>query len=682
MQSDILSASILDDFYEENEPRSPSSPRRPSQPSSPSRGGFLSSFTFLRDGFTNSVGSGKSGQSLPTSPRRYHNSIVKGNEYDSASESRSYRSAASTPLQLPSQSAFAFIGSGNGSADFSNGSASKSNSKDSLFKSGTRQMRQSQFSFIEADLVATPSNELAFAIDSPTAIQPRKKSSLPMPPPSASIVTSDPPVASPIIVRQQDYERQKVSSESSLKRIQTETNRHISSLSAIFENQGKAYRQLEQLYNTLRSLELKEDDCLQEEDFVRADAVHADWEKTSKQIHYTETEKLKELNKDFDKSWSSLSKLMRQESDAAAKAAEACVVVKEARERSLEQYVTDTNNLQRQKMKEIMDLRALIDKEKSENAFDYEMWEKAESEYLEKVDDLVHEEKKDRDSWYNHQQEIESEIEELLRKVNALKQSRDECVEKIKQLDATIDRAIAVHGPEKETLNYELELVVKRKADIDARSAQIDEQEGKLQRMQEKHDKDTRRQESEIEALGQKIGESRDRANIGQEDADEIDRIMRNLVSDFEKLVEPKVADLASHQRQSDEQRSKVDRLSAQLVTTKSKLQRLSKDIMIVEAQLPDLEEQKSMAVGGRDFKMAAKMSSKIKNLKGALEQSVLQKEELQQTVAKADLELKDARQTLQNMVRQRKEAERTTGEDVLQAIQQCRQNLIIARER
>jgi hypothetical protein len=61
---------------------------------------------------------------------------------------------------------------------------------------------------------------------------------------------------------------------------------------------------------------------------VRADAVHADWEKTSKQIHYIETETLKELNHDFDKSWSSLSKLMRQESEAAAKAAEACVVVK------------------------------------------------------------------------------------------------------------------------------------------------------------------------------------------------------------------------------------------------------------------------------------------------------------------------------------------------------------------
>lgn len=61
---------------------------------------------------------------------------------------------------------------------------------------------------------------------------------------------------------------------------------------------------------------------------MRADAVHADWEKTSKQIHYIENETLKELNKDFDKSWSSLSKLMRQESDAAAKAAEACAVVK------------------------------------------------------------------------------------------------------------------------------------------------------------------------------------------------------------------------------------------------------------------------------------------------------------------------------------------------------------------
>jgi chromosome segregation ATPase len=118
-----------------------------------------------------------------------------------------------------------------------------------------------------------------------------------------------------------------------------------------------------------------------------------------------------------------------------------------------------------------------------------------------------------------------------------------------------------------------------------------------------------------------------------------------------------------SHQKQSDEQRSKVDRLSAQLVATKSKMQRLSKDIMIVEAQLPDLEDQKSMAVGGRDFKTAAKMSSKIKNLKGALEQTVLQKEELQQTVTKAEQELREARQTLQDVVHQRKEAERTTGE-------------------
>jgi hypothetical protein len=63
--------------------------------------------------------------------------------------------------------------------------------------------------------------------------------------------------------------------------------------------------------------------------------------------------------------------------------------------------------------------------------------------------------------------------------------------------------------------------------------------------MQEKHDKDTRRQESEIEALAQKISESRDRANNDQEDAEEVDRIMRTLVSDFENLVEPKVADLA-----------------------------------------------------------------------------------------------------------------------------------------
>jgi protein-arginine kinase activator protein McsA len=111
-------------------------------------------------------------------------------------------------------------------------------------------------------------------------------------------------------------------------------------------------------------------------------------------------------------------------------------------------------------------------------------------------------------------------------------------------------------------------------------------------------------------------------------------------------------------------------------------MQRLSKDIMIVESQLPELEEQKTTAVGGRDFKTAAKTSSKIKSLKGALEQSVIQRKELQDTVIKADAELKEARQQLSTMLQVRKEAERTIGEDILQSIQQCRQNCIIARER
>jgi predicted regulator of amino acid metabolism with ACT domain len=64
------------------------------------------------------------------------------------------------------------------------------------------------------------------------------------------------------------------------------------------------------------------------------------------------------------------------------------------------------------------------------------------------------------------------------------------------------------------------------------------------------------------------------------------------------------------------------------------------------------------------------------------LEQSVIQRKELQDTVIKADAELKEARQQLSTMLQVRKEAERTIGEDILQSIQQCRQNCIIARER
>lgn len=65
---------------------------------------------------------------------------------------------------------------------------------------------------------------------------------------------------------------------------------------------------------------------------------------------------------------------------------------------------------------------------------------------------------------------LQSEIEELLRKVNALKESRDECMERIKGLDATIDKAIAIHQPEKAGLTTELNQMKKKKYEIDARS--------------------------------------------------------------------------------------------------------------------------------------------------------------------------------------------------------------------
>ncbi|KAJ2956996.1 hypothetical protein NQZ79_g7252 [Umbelopsis isabellina] len=545
-------------------------------------------------------------------------------------------------------------------------------------------MRSSQFSFIEADLT-TPSSELgiiAFAIDTRTSSPSKKRPSLPMAPPSASVATSDPPNLPKVTPKPHDYERQKVSSESALKRIQAETNRRITMLSNVFEKQAKTYSQLEQLYGALRSLESKEQQCLDEEDFVRADSLHTEWEKTIKHIQYLESQSLRGLSDEFSNTWQNLSNLMRQEAEAAAKAAEAYVAVKSTREQGLEQYVTDTNNVQRQKIQEIMEQRTELEKEKSENAFDYEMWEKAEAEYAEKVDDLVHDEKKERESWQDQKQDIENEIEELLQKVNALKKSREECINAIKQLDDTIDKAIAVHEPEKEALNSELELVVKRKADIDTRTAEIDEQERKIQQLQERHDKDIHRQESELATLSQSISEARERANVGQEDADEVDRIMKTLISDFEVQLEPKLDELVSRQHDTDEQRAKVDSLSARLITTKSKMQRLSKDIMIVESQLPELEEQKTTAVGGRDFKTAAKTSSKIKSLKGALEQSMIQQKTLQDTVTNAEADLKEARQQLSNMIQERKEAERTIGEDVLQSIQQCRQNLIIARER
>jgi hypothetical protein len=68
-----------------------------------------------------------------------------------------------------------------------------------------------------------------------------------MAPPSASVATSDPSTLPKVTPKPHDYERQKVSSESALKRIQAETNRRITMLSNVFDKQAKTYTQLEQV---------------------------------------------------------------------------------------------------------------------------------------------------------------------------------------------------------------------------------------------------------------------------------------------------------------------------------------------------------------------------------------------------------------------------------------------------
>lgn len=61
---------------------------------------------------------------------------------------------------------------------------------------------------------------------------------------------------------------------------------------------------------------------------MRADSLHTEWEKTIKHIQYLESQSLRGLSDEFSNTWQNLSNLMRQEAEAAAKAAEAYVAVK------------------------------------------------------------------------------------------------------------------------------------------------------------------------------------------------------------------------------------------------------------------------------------------------------------------------------------------------------------------
>ena len=101
-----------------------------------------------------------------------------------------------------------------------------------------------------------------------------------------------------------------------------------------------------------------------------------------------------------------------------------------------------------------------------------EMWEQSDSEFKNKMDELVHKERSKKNELILKMKTVQTEIDELMARLGELQQERDEHEAEIHQLDIKIHDTTNQYMPEKEALEDDYLVVQQRKDAIEKRSVE------------------------------------------------------------------------------------------------------------------------------------------------------------------------------------------------------------------
>ncbi|KAG0178712.1 hypothetical protein DFQ28_006767 [Apophysomyces sp. BC1034] len=464
-----------------------------------------------------------------------------------------------------------------------------------------------------------------------------------------------------------------LSAETTWKRVQAEVSRQRDLIQRLYQRRILVYQQVIQFQEKIQTLVEKKKSALSSEDYTAAEAAHTQEVGIKQKLEKLFVTEVDDLDQAIHQSWKDMEGIVFRESEAATALAEACRESKEDRQNQLIKFNIDTERMHEKALQKINSERADIDKEKSEIAFEVEMWEQSNAEFRDSLNDIAHDERVKKDELTAKMDQVQVEIDELTMRLGNLRRQYEDYKSEITQLENVIENATSEFAPEKDHYTSEWRIIQQRKDDVDARATRLDEEDADIQRQMKRQTQDKARGQADLEALEERMKFVSDRANDGKKGLENLSRVFMDIVETRDQLVSSKKLELSRARHRLAEFSRSTDSMQTKTVAAQQRLEEIDESAAHMKSQLVGLERQKKVAAEMGQFQRAAKVAAHIKTIALSLDKSDETRQYQQSQVEANEAAMHSQMEEFEKIKRDFEQLEHQTGMDILSILEKSK---------
>ncbi|CAG8732515.1 12325_t:CDS:10, partial [Dentiscutata erythropus] len=423
------------------------------------------------------------------------------------------------------------------------------------------------------------------------------------------------------------------------------------------------------LWKSMKTLETDQANALTNEDYIQADKLTHDIQELNSKIQTfcgvlpgieQTLNELREKQVKYLKSQAEISKTLEKE----------FIKKKKEEEEAFKQYAADMENLHNIETKKINEMRKEIDKENSEIVFGLDIWNKGVADLNERIEERVRDEKLERESLLKKRENVQTQIAELLQRLEKLRAEEESYTRQITDIDLQIESITTEFHVERDENTREKNDLDRRRHEIDNKTRHVEEVETNLHQRLENYRKRQETSQEQLESLEQRIGEIKLTAKVYREESAEVEKLIEHLKdrNQRDNDCEKEIFDIRLQMEESD---TEVKRLTSKVMHDQQTYSTIKQDISTIDTQIPALEEQKKLAVAGRDFKSAGRLANRIKDLQSTRDERTKFLETKRASLERDQESLKASRKILEENTTKFAEAVKRIGSELGEELQE-----------
>ncbi|GAN06173.1 hypothetical protein MAM1_0114d05653 [Mucor ambiguus] len=385
-----------------------------------------------------------------------------------------------------------------------------------------------------------------------------------------------------------------------------------------YEDQIKYGKMVHEMKDEINSIDSKKRQALVSEDYEAAHKYAILGENMEKD--YADL-----LSSNFQdqigKEWEHLIQILQQEAQNAENMVKCCQEVKDERRRRFETFAADKERLHKETVKQMEKQRAAIESEKSEIAFDLDMWNQNHTDLDERMEEAVQSEVKRKKSLETKSTAIQRQlnIEELRQRLRQLESEQLTVNEELQDVEAIIENKLTVFKKEVDEDNNEKKTIEARQEEVQQKLNSLDEQDAKIERDLEDQKATRHLHEQELEHLLTQTGQADERVQSSKTEQS----VLKDLLN---SVIEKRGQTVSQHDAAIRRFRESIARKSREIKSIQDELYQceqacvdLEENSTKVTIKLKSLDKLKKLAIENGQFERAGALSLKIKAAQSTL---------------------------------------------------------------